>query len=496
MEITMKKCIGLSALILVFALVAGTFSACKKAEKAASDELVFCVQGERGSDIEKRLQLISDGVKEKTGYSINFRFLSDEAYDLVISSDDNCDLIFAADYKNYWQNAASGAFAEITDADMEKNAPFIWKNSSKDALNSSKLNGKRYGVVGMSARYPDRCFAVRGDLMEKYGIESIGSIEDMEKFLTAVAENEKGIIPYDTDNGGYQMLLMFGYDWGWAPVGSLDWGQHVYFRLDDPEHKIFIAAEQPEMLEMTKTMKRWNEKGFFSKSVLSNTKSSLDSFKAGRSAIAAIYTPEEAQGIWSEFENDERKAWNVKFIPRYHRQQMNNWGGFITAISAKSKKKDAALAALNAIYSSEKLIRLVELGEEGVNYKILDNGKMEKIPTTSTSWINTGIRNGAFIPETNLTFPGAEELVAELKEMGEYNPAVNCPISDEAVREVKVAMTEVYNSYTNPRYFGIIDGTPEAALKKEVDKLKKAGIERYIENMQTQLDAYMKELEE
>ena len=162
----------------------------------------------------------------------------------------------------------------------------------------------------------------------------------------------------------------------------------------------------------------------------------------------------------------------------------------------KAKKKDAALAALNAIYSSEKLIRLVELGEEGVNYKILDNGKMEKIPTTSTSWINTGIRNGAFIPKTNLTFPGAEELVAELEKMGEYNPAVNCPISDEAVREVKVAMTEVYNSYTNPRYFGIIDGTPEEALKKEVDKLKKAGIERYIENMQTQLDAYMKELEE
>ena len=37
MEITMKKCIGLSALILVFALMAGTFSACKKAEKAAKE---------------------------------------------------------------------------------------------------------------------------------------------------------------------------------------------------------------------------------------------------------------------------------------------------------------------------------------------------------------------------------------------------------------------------------------------------------------------------
>ena len=69
----MKKCIGLSALILVFALMAGTFSACKKAEKAASDELVFCVQGERGSDIEKRLQtyaaskaVLDEAEKEKS----------------------------------------------------------------------------------------------------------------------------------------------------------------------------------------------------------------------------------------------------------------------------------------------------------------------------------------------------------------------------------------------------------------------------------------------
>ena len=74
-------------------------------------------------------------------------------------------------------------------------------------------------------------------------------------------------------------------DWGWAPVGSLSFAQPFYFRLDDPEHKLFIAVEQPELLEFTKTMKRWNDKGFFSKSVLSNKTASIVSFKAGKRCI-------------------------------------------------------------------------------------------------------------------------------------------------------------------------------------------------------------------
>ena len=78
-----------------------------------------------------------------------------------------------------------------------------------------------------------------------------------------------------------------------------------------------------------------------------------------------------------------------------------------------------------------------------------------------------------------------------LEETTYYNPAVNCPSVSEGVREIKVSLSEIYGEYTSPRYYGIINGAPEEALKEELSALKKAGIDDYVAAVQKNLDAYL-----
>ena len=487
-------CITLSA-----ALAASCLAGCGMKKSASGEgELLFYVIGTEKGDTSAIIEQANAIIKDKTGYSVKFEYLNTDNYDLTLSSGDSFDLIAAPDYMNYWQNAAKGAFAEITDEDLKEYVPYYWKNADKEK-EVTKYKGTRYGIAHMAYYAPDRCIAARGDLMDKYGIKSLDNKADVEKYLTAVAENEPDMIPFDMPGGSsYLMLAMFASDWGWAPVGSLSYGEHVYFKVDDPEHKLFIAAEQPEMLEFIKTMKRWNDKGFFSKSIMSSKTQSVDSFKAGRSAFALVNSPAECQTVYTDLQADERAKWDVRFFPRYEKQQqMYNFTNGIVAVSAFSKNKEAALKVVNEMYSNQEVYNLLHYGIKDKHYTLNDKNEITLLPEADNAGVlNTCIDNDAYTYTSELNFPGHEELVEKLKEQRVYNPAVNCPVSDEGIREIKLALTEIYSQYTAPLYYGIMTGTPEEELKKELSSLKAAGIDHYKEAVQSQLDEYMKSVAE
>lgn len=480
--------------ILCAALVAVTavtpFAGCK-GKRGESSTVTYYVMGDELKDTQTVINEVNKELEAKTGLKVDFKFLTNDNYDLILSSGDSFDLIFAPDWLNYWENAAKGAFSEITDEDLKKYAPYIWENAS-DILMYTKYRGVRYGIPNIHKYTSNRCIAGRGDLMDKYGIPDLDSNENIEKYLTAVAENEKNMIPFDMNgNNDYSLMSMFANDWGWAPVGTLSFAEPFYYRLDDPEHKLFIAVEQPEMLEFTKTMKRWNDKGFFSKSVLSNKTTSLDSFKAGKSALALVNDQNECQSTWNEISKDDRVNWDVRFYTREHkRQQMDGMLNGNVAISGFSTNKENALKVLNELYSNEKLYRMLSYGIEGVHYEIAD-GKYVAKDTEAYSSIFSGIVNDNYILETKLTFPGNEKLMEKLASTKVINPLVNCPISDDGIREIKVAVSEVRSQYSLPRGYGVINGTPEEALKQELEALKVAGIDKYMASVQEQVNDYL-----
>ena len=121
-------CITLSAV-----LAASCLAGCGiKKGASGSDELLYYVIGMEKGDTPAIIEKINEILKEKTGYTVRFEYLNKDNYDLTLSSGDSFDLITAPDHLNYWQNAAKGAFAEITDDDLKEYVPYYWEHSDKE----------------------------------------------------------------------------------------------------------------------------------------------------------------------------------------------------------------------------------------------------------------------------------------------------------------------------------------------------------------------------
>ena len=490
----MRRARKILSLLVAAAIGFGVLSGCSSLNTSGeTDELIYYVYGTESKDTSAVITEINKILKEETGITVTFKFLESSNYDLVLSSGEKYDLITAPDWLQYWKNAENGAFAEITDEDLKKYAPYIYENGQK-YIDATKYEGKRYGIPALYEYSPDRCLVARGDLMDKYGIEALNNMDDVERYLDAISQNEKDIIPFDIPGSySYMLLSMWASDWGWASPGSLSFGEHVYFSLDDPDRKLFIAAEQPEMKEFSHKMKQWRDKGFFSKSVLSNKTEIEESFKNGRSALAWS-TPERCNTIYNEFKGDERAQWDVRFYPMYSkRQRMYNYLNSVAAVSAFSENKDKALKVLDEFYSNEELYHLLTYGFKGVHYDVDENGKKITLDKDSYTSMSSGIKSLEHTLQPKLDFPGADELVAKLESMRVFDPIINCNMDNPSLREIDLALDEIYKTNTVARYFGVVDD-PDKAIEEELKALKNAGIDTYVEAMQKRVDEYAKNL--
>lgn len=496
----MKK-LRVISFILVVVLVAGLFAGCKKKNTVGENELIWYTTMDVAPDTERVLKKFNDRLEELTGCRVKFVNIDNAQYDLRFSSGEEFDLIYAPDHGGYWLNAPKGAFMEITEEDFKKYAPYIWEHG-KEQLDVAKYNGKYYGIPAIGESWTaDRCYGVRGDLMDKYGIETLDTVEDIDKYLMAVAKGrqngETNIIPYNINGGvGYMIFVMFAADWGWGNPGSLSYGSHYYYDLFDKDYKLFLALDKPETREFSLTAKKWYDNGVFSKSVLSNEVSSEEAFRNGKSAFAWINSP----AVGNQLINDmakvpEAKDWDIRFYSVYQKyQRAFNYMNYGTAISATSKKKDKALKVLNAILSDKELYYMLQYGEEGKHFEITDAGyspiDVEDKDTYTPPYVS--IRNTAFDFETKYDYPYAEDLVAELKNKTVEDPLVNCPIHAEAgeAEVMLTRLTEIYNEFSQARMYGAVDDV-DKAMKTEKEALKAAGVDDYLKIVQKQVDAYI-----
>ena len=495
----MKKGWRVIASVLTLVLAAGLLlTGCNKGGTTSGEtkEILWCVVGDETKDSAMVTEKMNEILEEKLNLRIKFKYLTTDNYDLVLQSGEAYDIICAPDWLGYWDNIDRGAFAEITDEDLQTNAPYIWENGQQ-YLFAAKADGKLYGIPGMREYAPDRCYAARGDLMDKYGIPDLNTVDNVEKYLLAVADNEENIIPFDMPGTTpYFMLNMWASDWGWAAVGTLSFGEHVYFRLDDPERKLFIAVDQPESREFSLKMKEWMDRGVFSKSVLSNKVSSTDSFKNGRSALCWLSNPEECNRVWQEFQQDDRKKWDVRFYPVYSKtQRMYNYLNSVVSISNFSNNKADALKVLNEFYANEELYNLLARGIKGTHWDVDSEGYYQILDNDSYSGVTTGVYNMAYDIPTKLVFPGADELVAKLESFRVADPIINCNVNMPELKEIKVSLDEVYWNYTAPRCYGAVDDVDQA-IADEREALKNAGIDQYVEVLQKRLDEFAASLDE
>ncbi len=484
--------------VLVLVLVCSLLAGCgNNTSDADGNTLVWLVQGTSKDDTLKVLKMVTEKLEEKTGATVKFKFVETSNYDLVLSSGEKVDLIAAPDYLNYWANCEKAAFAEITDDDLKQFAPYVWENG-QDYLAASKYDGVRYGIPGMNKTYTDMCYAARGDLMDKYGIADLNSIENVEKYLDAVAKNEPNMIPFDMTGGQFYWLInLFAHDWGWATPGSMNYASTIYYNINDLEKKPFIATEQPEMKEFTARMKKWKDNGYFSRSVLSNKTAVTESFINGRSALAITSGGTiNCNAIYRGVVEKGHEDWDIRFYSATQKMQRQyNSMNTNISISYACKNKELALKVINTVYEDQEIYRLLRYGIEGEHYTVdadgnyevkLINGVQKYAPLTN------GIINDAHEYKTKMLFPGSDELSAKLESTHINDPFINCVVSDPSLREIDVAITEITQTMTQSRCYGFVDDI-DKSLADETKALKKAGVEKIMEVWKAKMSKFAEE---
>ena len=491
----MKK-LRIISLLLVLVLAASLFAGCGKDKKAASGEISWIVVGTEASDNEAVFEEFNKQLKEKTGFTVDFQYIDQSQYDLKFAAGDAFDLVLAPDHMGYWKNVAKGAFMELTEEDFKNYAPYIWENG-QEQLSASTYMGKYYCVPGLRKYSADRILIARGDLMDKLGVDSLNTIEDVDTFLMGVADlNKKGetnIVPYNAAGGAPWMIFcMWASDWGWAAPGTLSFANHYYYNIFDDERQLFLGVDRPEVKEYSDIVKRWYDTGVFSKSVLSNNTSAEEAYRNGKSAFAWTSSPASANVLYNDLKQiPGADKWDTRFYSLFSKiQKVYGFMNCAVAISATSDQKEDSLTVLNAIYSDEKLYQLIMNGIEGKHYELNEAGEYTRI-SENYSAPSMGITNMAYAFPTKYDYPYALDLVDELANISVYEPLVNLPaLSDDNLATIEVKLTDILGEYSTPRMYGAVESV-DAAIKREKKALELAGVEKVMKAVQKNMDDYI-----
>ena len=194
-------------------------------------DLTMYLIGDRTPDFDEVYAKINEILEEKLNCSLNVEFLSwgehDTKYSLLFSSQEDFDLIFtASSWCHYEQTVSLGGFAPLSEDFIKTYAPDIWEVVPEMAWEQAKIDGQIYMVPSYANEFGQEVLAVRGDLMEKYGMDDITSWDDLMKFYKACAAD--GI--YASQGGPwYPFFQSQGYSTtGGAPKGE---GLDIHARL-------------------------------------------------------------------------------------------------------------------------------------------------------------------------------------------------------------------------------------------------------------------------
>ena len=418
---------------------------------------------------------------------VNFISFADypNKYPLLFSSGEEFDIAYTASFLNYSSLALKGAFMELDEL-WPMYAPKNYALASETAKKQAKIGGVTYCIPSLNRTYSAYGPIYRKDLVEPYGFtKEIENFEDVEEYLDIIKENYPEMQPLSIYSMGSDVDDCFMYYNGMYPIKG---SQNDFFWIDPSEENPQIITyyeyeKTPEFLEM---MNRWNEKGFYPKSALSDTDS-----KKFNNGIAPMLMHNVDNYVSSAVNNPE---WDVHYANFATDISNLSFTQDAMVISNTSKNPERALALWDLLTTDEEVFDLFYYGIEGTSYELNEKDEITMIDTdnysTSSMW---AVRNSEYLKNS----VGTPDHYGELKD--EWNAYIKEDQGAQKYRSFVVDTTAVETEYsaclnTHQQYWwplelGYTDS--EEGLKEYQSMMEAAGIEKVREELQRQLDEYV-----
>ena len=255
-----------------------------------------------------------------------------------------------------------------------------------------------------------------------------------------------------------------------------------------------VYATVKEYKEFVETMYDWQQKGYLSKDAATTTESAENQVKAG---AAFSYLAPNKPGY------DTRAALlcgtEMEIAPI-----SEPWAGtaqisYLTyGISSSSADKDKTMQCLDYLYGNADILNLLNWGEEGVDYEVVDaENNIINYPDGKDDSNTYHLAEGWQLFDQfkmHIWEGDSPDIWDETKALNESaikSKAFGFTYDSTSVANELAALSNVKAKYAAALGSGTVD--PEETLPKFIEELKKAGIEKVISTKQEQLDKWLEE---
>ena len=461
--------------------------------------LTMYLIGDRPVDNDEVFAKINEKLKAEINATIDVKFMSwgeyEQKYPLIFASGEDWDIIYTADWCFYNAQATKQGFWEITQEALDTYAPMTAQTIYPEAWEQAKVNGQVFMLPMNYKEITSYVYMARGDLMDKYSITSVASLDEAEAYMDAIVANEPTLIPLDVGSD-YDKLFVFDRMWNKAnwesqeKVGGIGtWQIMSSVGEGDDNAEVKGIYDQALFQGVIERLKDWKDRGFWSKNAVVNTQNNTESFQAGKSALA-LCNANTAKSIYAQM-STEHPEWDVRVFDAQDGVPpvLNSFLANGMSIFSKSKHPERALMALDYLRNDVEINNLFCYGIEGKHWEAAGDNALVSLPDSGNyaydSNCNWGVRNDASWRMVEGGIPGLEEMNAKWKESARSS-RYQTFVFDEVA-----AITEIFNSDYKLLGLGFTDD-PAGDIAKLKEKMISAGADAVYAEMQKQALEFLK----
>jgi putative aldouronate transport system substrate-binding protein len=276
------------------------------------------------------------------------------------------------------------------------------------------------------------------------------------------------------------------------PTGFLNlfWGKSY-----DERYTAWSPVFDQTFVDEAVMMKDWADKGYWRKDALNFTGDTRAELKAGKTGADAHHS-QTYRGLRYDMDQSQPGSELQMFAYADTRGNLMTdspiHGGI--SVGANSKNPERALMALELIHDDPEIYRLFQYGIEGEQYVIDENGKRTRPegydPAKDDFFSNVwGPRNDKNEIPSATEYAGIYDLFAHKAEIAKTYPYATFVFDKTPVQAELSALANVTTKYGPAIIWGKM-GDPVKAVDEFREKLKQAGYDKVLAEVQKQLDAY------
>ena len=465
--------------------------------------LIMYVLGDEPSDLNRVYEEFNKLLKDRINATLKTNYLSwgdwQTKYALVLAAGESIDLMYTSDWAYYTTETAKGSFYELTDEFLQTYMPLSMASQHPASIKQATIGGKLFAMPkNLSGLEGESWVAIRKDLREKYGMDEIKNIEDLEAFYIKVTENEN-FLPYAASaDGGFnaqawrqphQLYYLTNIDWCYQISG-----REIKAPKDFSE--ITYSWFRDDAMPYYELMKKWAGLNFWSKNAIANTEQVRDAFENGKSA-SLTWNPT----IFSAGKNlrENNAEWDFEAIdinPGTIRKQSLYTNDAI-AIAATSQNPERAAMFIDLVKNDLELHLALIGGIEGVHY-VLEDGtrapgpEADKYPWNPSTWCfnpaEDFLRTDVPVTPDQAPFEAIQKELLLAPDMAAFRFDV------ELVKNELAAINALRDEYRPMLQLGMVDDI-DATVAEWKGKVEAAGLAAVEAELKKQYEAWYATLE-